>query len=493
MKKIIITTVIVFILFPFLAFSQKDIDNLYGEYLISKSKKTISMDLKDVSLVDLLKALSIQSGLNFVCTEAIKERKLTLYLENAPLKEALDIIFKANNLTYDYYPKAKLFVVKELGKPSIELMTKVYRLKYVRVKNARMQDEIENILEEENDDEDEEDEGIKAAVEKVLTEYGKVVAEPITNSLVVVDVPSQFPIIDEVIKNLDIPQPKVLIEVEMLDVSKKLIDKLGFKFGSAESPGFSASFTGGSYKTPFPFPRRFLNSINWSETPERTLTLGTMSLSTFNALMEFITSDTSTKFLARPRILTISNETSEVNLTTDEAIGITTTVTDTGTTQEIERTETGTKLRVTPQVNLETREITLVVEVFNKSATESGLELTGTTTGKVMNPEKRGAKSVLRLKDGETLLIGGLIRNDRSENIIKVPLLGDIPWLGKMFTYKSKNDEERELLIFLTPHIVEKEINISGYRKISREQSFLSRKKTIDLVLDELSSSSLNK
>ncbi|MCD6228700.1 MAG: hypothetical protein J7K17_04425 [Candidatus Omnitrophica bacterium] len=459
-------------------FSQ--VDNIYGDFLIAKSKKNISMDLKDVSLIDLLKVLSQQSGLNFICTEAVKNRKVSLYIENAPLKEVIDVIFKANNLSYDYYPKANIFIVKELGKPTIELKTKVYKLKYIRVKNSRIQKEIENLIaEEEEDEEEEEKEGIKAAVEKILSEYGKVIEEPLTNSLIVVDVPSQFPIIDEVIKTLDVAPPKVLIEVEMLDVSKDLVDKLGLKFGE---DGF-ISFTGGSRTTAFPFPHRLAGSN------KGTLTMGTLSLASFTATLNFLSKDTSTKFIARPKILTLSNETSEVNLTVNEAIGVTTTETETGSTQEVEREETGTKLRVTPQVNLDTGEITMVVEVFSKEAKDSGISVSG-LVGNLKNPEERGTKSVIRLKDGETLFIGGLIKNDRSETITKIPLLGDLPLLGALFRHRNKTkDEERELLVFITPRIVKEGSDISGiFKTLPREQSTLSqRKKAIELVLDQLS------
>ncbi|HIE36506.1 MAG TPA: hypothetical protein EYP89_04645 [Candidatus Omnitrophica bacterium] len=187
-------------------------DNFYGNYLIAGVKKTVSLDLEEANLVDVLKMLSQQTGLNFISTEAVRDRKLTLYLEDIPLKEAINIIFKANNLTYDYYPEASIFVVKEMGKPSIELKTKVYYLKYARVKSSKIQREINTKIEEEGGrsgetTETEEGKGIKEAVKKVLTEYGKVTEDPLTNSLIVVDVPSQFLIIDELIKKLDIPLP----------------------------------------------------------------------------------------------------------------------------------------------------------------------------------------------------------------------------------------------------------------------------------------------
>jgi type II secretory pathway component GspD/PulD (secretin) len=470
----ILLIIIFFLAFPNFAFSQlgeSEIDNIYGEYLIQRSKKKISMDLEEVYLVDLLKIISQQSGLNFISTEAVEERKITLYIEDAPLKEAIDVIFKANNLTYDYYPKANMFVVKEMGKPGIELKTKVYRLKYIQVQGTKLQTEAGELLGTKGGT------GIAELLQNVLTEHGKVVEDVHTNSLIVVDVPSQFPVIDEVIRKLDVPQPKVLIEVEMLDVKRSLVDKLGANWSAGIKAVYNAP---GPRGTGFPFPKRF-----WGGQKPSSLTFGTFSLASTQAIIEFLSTDTSTKYLARPKLLTLAGETAEINLTTDEAVGVTTTIEEGVTTYSIERAETGTKLRVTPQVDLLNGEITLAVEVVNKTAEKS--EVTIYALGDVVNPEERGAKCVLRLKDGETLLIGGLIREDKSNSQTKVPFLSDVPLLGALFRHKSKEDTQRELLIFITPHIMEEKLGVS--KIIPREQSgtISLRQRMIEASLDRFS------
>ena len=283
MKKII-----AFILLFLLSFSVPGFtkDSVYGDYLLSGYDKTVSLDLENAQLIDVLKMLSQQSGFNFISTEAVRERVLTLYIEDVPLREAMDIIFAANHLSYDYYPDSDMFVIKEMGKPNLELMTRVYRLRYVRIDSTRMQEDIDSIIaldeegsedeESEGGDDEDEDEGIKAAVESVLTEFGKVTVDPITNSLTVVDVPSRFPMIDEVVSKLDVPLPKVMIEVEMLDVSKNTVDQLGvnwpatlaaldmslsqrvtaFPFGSSgftNTTGDAANLTNGGNTTPSGF------------------------------------------------------------------------------------------------------------------------------------------------------------------------------------------------------------------------------------------------
>jgi len=462
------------------------------------------MNLDKVKLVELLKALSVQSGLNFICTEAIKERELTVYLDNVPLRDAIDIIFEANNLSYDYYPQANLFVVKELGKPSLELKTKVYQLKYIRVEGSRLQEEIKSSL---GKGEGEGEGGvskvqIKEAVEGVLSEYGRVIEEPLTNSLIVVDVPSQFPIIDKVIESLDKPQPKVLIEAEILDVSKTTIDKLGVNW---PEDLLKLDITG-ARATAFPFWGSKKNSSanlatlevdttagGWKNISWSANNFGPSILTVIGAelTLKFLKSQADTRLLARPKVLTLSGETAEIKITIDEAVGIRMEEEEGRREYSIERTETGTKLRVTPQVNPSTKEITLVIETMQKLAKDSGFATTAAAfvTGTIKNPEERSTRTVVRLKDGEVLLIGGLIRREETKDSTKVPFLSDIPFLGTLFKGKTKDKKERELLIFITPHIVEEFSSLPVFKKSKlREQSMsFSRKETITSLLDRFS------
>ena len=479
MKKIFLIVFLIFILSWSTGYSR---DNIYGDYLFGSMDKKISLDLENAALVDVLKMLSQQIGLNFISTEAVRDRGITLYMEEVGLREAMDIIFKANNLAYDYYTDSNVFVVKELGKPTLELKTKVYQLQYVRVRSSKMEKEVINMLEDEEEEQESDDAqtGILGAVESVLTGFGKVTEDPITNSLIVVDVPIQFAAIDKIISELDIAPVKILIEVEMLDVSKTHLDQIGMNF----EKGAYAKLTPGSRSTRFPWDNRLFGPSTGGADPS----LSTLDLSDFTMIMQFLTEDTKTKFLARPKILTLANETAEVNLILNEVIGLTVTVEDGVTTQEIERDDTGTSLRVTPQVNLFTNEITLVVDVFNKESQDSNIQVDTMTEGFVKNVEERSTKSIVRIKSGETLLIGGLLKKEESETITKIPFLGDLPIIGRIFRYKDRpktDNVTRELLVFLTPRIVSDKSQLVGKAKvIVREQQNFSKESSMKIALD---------
>ncbi|MCQ9205300.1 MAG: type II and III secretion system protein, partial [Omnitrophica bacterium] len=248
-----------------------------------------------------------------------------------------------------------------------------------------------------------------------------------------------------------------------------------------------------SRQTSVPFPTRLVPPFTPSVGADGTFTLGSLAFDQLKVVMNFLSQETTTKFLARPKILTLSNETAEVNLTVDEAIGLTTTSSQGVETQNVEREETGTKLRVTPQVNLLTNEITLFVEMFNRESTDSGLKVSGLTTGSgnVKNIEERSTKSLVRLKNGETLYIGGLIKRETTVINKKVPFLGDLPFVGRLFRYRESpegGNQDRELLVFLTPRIMpDNSARVKKAKIFPREQQNDVKDESVRLALDSFS------
>lgn len=448
---------------------------------------SISMDLQDASLKDVLKLLSIQSGLNFVASEAVQDRKVTLYMDKVPLQEAMDKIFKANNLTYDLDKEASVFIVNDWGKPATQTVTKVFYLKHATVSSSSLKEEMKNNMIATSTTSGssstssgsasssissgyssgsvsstdtgkwkvEQDTGITQAVKKILSKDGSVIEDFRTNSLIVTDIPSKMGVISQVIASLDVSIPEVMLEVEILDVSKNIVDQIGFKFG--QTP-LSVAITGGSANLGFPFHswgKAFGGSYGSID-----INSGNHGTSVYNMQLDFLRTQTDTKFLARPKILTLNNETAEVKITTDEAIGVTSVTqgqgTSSSTTTTAERYETGVLLRVTPQIDLEAGEILMFVypQVSEASTTSASFTSNGQTYT-FLNPEVRSTKTTVRIKDGETVVLGGLIRNQTTTVVTKLPILGDIPLVGALFRHKNQSPgRERELLVFITPHIM---------------------------------------
>jgi type II secretory pathway component GspD/PulD (secretin) len=261
-------------------------------------------------------------------------------------------------------------------------------------------------------------------------------------------------VIEQAIVALDIPIPQIMLEVEMLDVNKNLVERLGIKYAdSLTTYMFTAVLKSATVTTPFPFAGGLYSDKTQTQGAKQ-FTQGTLNLKDYNAYLDFLKQQSDTRTLARPRIRTMSNETAEIMITTQEAIGSITVQQGTGAnvTQTItaERVETGIHLRVTPQVNSETGDITMFIYPKVKDTVASVLN---PSTWK--DPEERSVKSILRMKDGDTVIIGGLIRKDDSETVTKLPFLGDLPLIGGAFRHKYKDKgKERELLVFITPRII---------------------------------------
>ncbi len=474
------TRISVLILFFFACFgrlwAQQDL-------LFSRVQPTISMDFQDARLKDILKIFSIQSGLNFIASEAVQDRQVTLYMDNVPIQEAMDKIFKANNLSYDLDEETSIFIVKDWGKPEIETITKVFTLKYRSVPSSKLETEKNTLMATSPAD----GADIVFSLRQVISANGKISEDPKTNSLVITDIPSHFPQIEKVIASLDVPQPQVMLDVEVLDVSKNVVDKLGFDFG--KNP-FTLQLPGEWLKRGSQY--YFGASAEWGK--EGSVTLG----HSYTKALDFLRTQTDTKYLARPRLLTLSNEVAEISVTKDEVVGYeqTTETTSSGTTTDLKyirstdlaltKEGVGIYLRVTPQVNMETNEITLVINP------KSSVTSTSALADSQADAEVRTTKSIVKIRDGETIVLGGLIHTDKQVAESKLPILGDIPILGILFRHKNKTkDTDRELIVFITPRIIRDTNSGAAYAKKTvlpdREQSVSSatdRQLTIKKSLD---------
>ncbi len=444
------------------------------------TSKNIFIDVKDVSLVDVLKIISKQSGLSFIAAQDVKDRRVTLYLNKVPLNQALQTILDANDLTYQMQSNGNVFVIMTKWKTEKTKITRVYQLKYATVSSSKLNTTLtfsggtstgtststSSASSGTTATSSSSAGGLEQAINDALSPDGKVIEDPRTNSLIITDVPAQFEIIESTIAKLDVPVPQILIEVEMLDVSKSVGDQIGIAFGATP-----ISFQGAQKAVNYPFSTSHAipsstssssssASSSSSNTGTSPFTAGMFNATTMTAELNFLSTQTDARTLARPRILTLNNQTAQIEISTDQAISIqqvssSTTVGSSTNTVAPERVTTGVILRVTPQANLLTREIIMAVSPKVIDVILSQVQQTGSGATPIYDPETRGSDSLLELKDGQSMVIGGLMTNQYNNKASKIPFLGDLPVIGAAFRYSNKTKAERELIIFLTPHIID--------------------------------------
>ncbi len=440
----------------------------------------VSMDFKDADLKDVLKAFSQQTGINLIAGQDVSGQKITLYLQDVAVIDALDQILRAGSLVYERLPGSDIYVVKKKVVAQVEAVptiTKIYRVRYARVSTSVLakaatafgsRTPFETATEAGSDSSSSSgsssgstssspalggastDVGVDVIIKEMLTENGKVTVDPRTNSLIITDVADNFPKIEAVLAGLDVRTPQVLVDAELIETTLSKLKDLGVEWGTGAS-GNLLSFTPGSRTTRFPFGILPDSMQPTGPTPFSTATLNATS---FTGVLQALEKDTDSKILARPKVLTLDNESALIRMTADEAIGFTTSSqTGTGTqTSEPERTTTGVLLVVTPQVN-DNSYITMLVEPSVTKTIESKISPpSGQATPR--DPKTRSSRTLVRIKSGDTLVVGGLIDRSDQHVLRKVPILSGIPFVGEAFKDKEINDSASELIVFITPTVL---------------------------------------
>ncbi|MFH1777079.1 MAG: secretin N-terminal domain-containing protein [Candidatus Omnitrophota bacterium] len=440
--KWIIAYILIILFMNSLSFSQTvtplkdDLDEDVSLPAVSANK--ISLDFKDANIIDVLRLLSQEAGISFVPTKDVEDKEVTLIMENVTVEEAIAALMSANDLIFEK-TKGNINIIRKSGAPEIKTETKIYTLNYVRIGEAASGSKDKRVGDEKG--------GIFEIMKKILTSYGSVVADARTNSIIITDISTRFELIEEVLARLDTPTPQVVIEVEVIETTAGLVDDLGFKWGGVTGTILSA--TPAIRPSPFPFKKVGVPTSYGVEYKENTFTFGTLSASAFETTLNMIRQDTSTRFLARPKIMVLNNESAEIKIVADQAIGreITTDPDSNLVTITYERAEIGTTLKVTPLVN-NINMITLKIEPEVSRAVDSPV------FSEVIDKHSRKADTVVMLKDGETVVLGGFITTEDSGAERNLPGLSSLPFIGALFKHNRKSRTDKELLVFLTPHVV---------------------------------------
>lgn len=446
------------------------------------TSKRVSMDFQDASLKDVLKIFSQQTGINVIAGEEVAQRTITLYLEDVAPLDALDQILSAAGLIYERAPQSQIYIVKPKPAPEAPqtlmatMETRVYRLKFARVSTSQLAKvaaafgsvtpfEAKQLspagsssgttsgttgtsgtgTTDTSSTTTKKDIGIDQVVKELLTEEGKVVVDERTNSLVVTDRPENFPRIESVLKTLDIQTAQILIEAELLETTLSKLKDVGISWGTGSS-GTLATLTGATRSTRFPFSTLF-GEKSGSAT---SVTLGTINTGQVNAVLDALERDADTKILARPKVLTLDNESAVIKLSSLQAVATQTTTLAANapiTSTTPERMTTGVILVVTPQVNTDGF-ITMMVEPSVTKVVSSQIDT------KIKDPKTRSARALVRIRQGETLVLGGLIDRSEAETVQEVPILSRIPIVGEAFKHKELDRSASELIVFVTPRIL---------------------------------------
>lgn len=451
---------------------------------LSPELAKITIRLSDVPLSVFLRAVSQQTRVNFIISEGLENKKVTAFLEGVTLEEALGVLLGIKGLAYEKIPgKTHTYLITTRKETQPRTATRIFELSFIPLRDieiTELQGEDQSSVGTAGGSEEAQSgasaaqpagQDIVGVITTMLSSFGRIAVDERTNSLIITDLPERFPEIDRLIRDLDKKSPQVSIESQIVEINSDGLQKMGLEFGGEN--GELVRFIGPSrytdylmrdgydkdrksFWTPFNTGQSYEafsspNAIPISAFDARSgVTFGVVSFSEFQILLRAIMTKTRGKLLARPRISTVNNKPAEIRVTRNEAIGTAAVVGNVGAAQSsVERQQTGLILRVTPQVNGDGY-ITLVIEPKLTRTVNSTVGIG------VKDPITRAVKTMVRVKNGETIVLGGLM-DTREERIVrKVPILGDIPIIGWiLFRSWSTQKVNSELAIFLTPSIME--------------------------------------
>lgn len=408
-------------------------------------KKTVSLDFQDADIVPILRLLGDVSGYNMVVHPDVKGR-ITMKLVNAPWDQALDIVLKTFTLekivegtvirivTGGAYQAEKKAIAdaREIVGRAEEVTTKLFV-----VNNANL-------------------DKIREAVEKgkILSPRGSMSTDARTRSMIVKDIPSALEEVGKLVGFLDKPTPQVLIDARLVEVSTNFSRELGIEWSSAWLDSAKQGYIKGS-QAPSGIIGGFTNAAD--EVVYRTVNLPTTATPAgaisfgiarafwaLEARISAIEAAGKGKTISNPKILTVDNE--QAVIKHGAQIPVTTRTQD--GTFSTQYKDANLKLTVTPQISPDGT-VYMKLEITKDEPDFSRTDALGNPT-----INSRQATTQLYVKDGETVVIGGIIKTKESDNEKSVPGLSKIPLLGLLFKNSAVANESEELLIFITPRIV---------------------------------------
>ena len=470
----------------------------------------LSMEFQGIKLGVVLKVFSKQTGINIIAGADIADRPITIYFEDVAPLDALDQILASGDLTYERPAGSDIYVVKPKAAATTEAatITRVYRLRYARVSESIFSRSASAL----NDSTPleamaaqtaekaplpslkEAGVGIDTVIKKLLTERGDLVTDPRTNTLIITDAPENFPRIEAALAALDVRTAQIMVDAELIETTLSKLKDLGVEWGTG-AEGDMVNFTMGSRSTRFPFG--FIGDRMAPGNPTA-LTSSTLSFVDATAVLQALEVDGDSKVLARPKVLTMDNESAMIRLTTEETIGFQTqTGENTSTTSvEPERVTTGIMLGVTPQVNADGFLTMAVAPSVTKTVAP---KIQPPDDSPVRDPKTRGAHTIVRIRSGDTLVLGGLIDREESHSLRRVPILSSIPVIGEAFKNDEVNNSASELIVFVTPRILSEPTanqvasanSATGGAAREQEQGAASRQDLIEQTLNRLEQPSL--
>jgi len=436
--------------------------------LEQRMQKTISVDFINTPIEDVIKMIAEQADVDIIKSPTVTG-SVTATLTNVPLREALNNILAVHG--YGCLIDKDMISVKplsEITQQEERTDTKVYHITYADVAQ------------------------VESALNKFISKRGSISSSKGTSDIIVKDVESNIKAMDSFIEKIDRMTAQVLVEVRIYDVTSTE----GFDIGAEWAAGRNNPIT--TFTTNTDAGNIVTNNLTGVTTTDTTTinttktkqtawqdsaagltadsyayrkskpfvggsfdadTAGTIRLGLLDAVnveiaLNVLRTQVGAKLLANPRILVLDNETAEFKIISEIPYTESSTTSSGGNMTSTQFKEVGVELKVTPHVTRDGMVRLHIIPEFSVVSEIGDIVPNSGGTRGVPTIDARKADTKALVKDGQTVVLGGLRKRTVSQNISKIPILGDIPIMGNLFSDVSEEVETNELIIFITPMIV---------------------------------------
>ena len=456
--------------------SQRSRKGYYGQH--------VSLDLKDADVHNVLRLLADVSKLNIVATDDV-QGKVTLRLFDVPWDQALDIVLQVLGLeSLQEENVVRISTVKRLREEREELRraqdaqkaVEPLRVEYIRVDYAKATKLAELINGTTSGSESRSARRTTGSAETengVLSNRGSVLVDEFSNTLVVRDIQRGIDNAHELVRRLDIQTPQVMIESRIVEATTDFSRELGVQWGYRANIGPQTGTSTGKYfpgilglggaglgglagGVPFMVDYPSAATTGGSGTAMN-MTFGSIDgAHQLDVRLTAFERDGKARIISRPRVVTLNSVPATIKSLTIIRVKLpgTGTVINTGAggaagaqSTATEKIETGIILVVTPQVSSDGF---VMLDMFAKS---SQADFTN-TVDQIPTEISREANSHVLIKDGQTVVLGGIYRDDLTDTKTGTPFLKDIPGIGWLFRGSTKSNRREDLLVFLTPRVL---------------------------------------
>lgn len=399
-------------------------------------QKTVTLEFRDTSMRNVFEAIARSTGINFVFDKDVRpDIKVTLFVRNTTVAEVMRLILITNQLERSVLSENTVLIYPNTAakvREYKELITRTFFLVNAEAK------QVQNLI-------------------KTVIKTKDIYIDERLNVIVMKDTVDAVRLAEQLVESVDVAEPEVMLEVEVLEVSSNKMKELGLDFPDQIGLGLVRSATRNTVATN-------AGGTVTSSTSDPTLgsevATGVVKLSDLDRMSGYITNpglilnlrsqDGAANLLANPRIRVKNKEKAKVHIGEKLPVFTTTSTANVGVSASVTYLDVGLKLDVEPLIHPEDDvDIKMTMEVSSIVK-----EVTGPQSSLAYQVGTRSTATALRLKDGETQILAGLISDEERTSASRLPGLGHLPLIGKLFSSERGSNNKTEIVLLITPRIV---------------------------------------